>query len=398
MAKLSTGQKRRQKELKRRKKKQLQVKKQQASTSMTFMDLPSGLPKLSERLSEFAGTLLDGTQTGRNYIENIITMVAGCWNMGAVTEARALEMREELSEGLRQLQPELLEVMEPHFDRLITARRFFYADDPRFIVSHDVTWTGPNDYYLQIASINLSRDERYSGSVAGTGLSAEWQDKMKAYLTQSLTEEEIKLNQLIDQGFEVLRDNKTTTDFDKSEAAACETWLDAWEIIKELYQDKTSLDIIGSRMEFILYSWSSVMDMHLLNAAIAEPSFIEKGITFFREFLEHFPESEEDTHKAYRRAMAQLQFRARTYEEGDATFTALVKDFPDSAWSYIGWGDIYNPTFSRAHYGDVPADIERAKQLYQIPVDRKLEDADHARERLDQLLAFARDETATLDA
>lgn len=261
-----------------------------------------------------------------------------------------------------------------------------------------MTWTGPNDYYLQIASINLPKDARYSGSLAGTGLSAEWQDKMKAYLTQSLTEEEIKLNQLIDQGFEVLRDNKTTTDFDKSEAAACETWLDAWEIIKELYQDKTSLDIIGSRMEFILYSWSSVMDMHLFNAALAEPSFIEKGITFFREFLEHFPESEEDTHKAYRRAMAQLQFRARAYEEGDATFTALVKDYPDSAWSYIGWGDIYNPTFSRAHYGDVPADIERAKQLYQIPVERKLEDADHARERLDQLLAFARDETATLDA
>ena len=96
--------------------------------------------------------------------------------------------------------------------------------------------------------------------------------------------------------------------------------------------------------------------------------------------------------------MAELQFRARAYEEGDATFTALVKDYPDSAWSYIGWGDIYNPTFSRTHYGDVPADIERAKQLYQIPVDHKLEDADHARERLDQLLAFARDETATLDA
>ncbi|WBA81411.1 hypothetical protein [Endozoicomonas sp. GU-1] len=35
--------------------------------------------------------------------------------------------------------------------------------------------------------------------------------------------------------------------------------------------------------------------------------------------------------QAYRRAMAQLQFRARTYEEGDATFTALVKDYPNSA-------------------------------------------------------------------
>ena len=398
MAKLTTGQKRRQKELKRRKKKQLQVKKQQASTSMTFMDLPSGLPKLSERLVEFAGTLLDGSQTGRNYIENIINMVAGCWNMGAVTEAMALEMREELSEGLRQLQPELLEVMEPYFDRLIIARRVFYADDPRFIVSHDVTWMGPNDYYLQIASINLLKDARYSGSLAGSGVSAEWRDKMKAYRAPSLTKEEIKLKQLIDQGFEVLRDNKTTTGFDKPEADACGIWLDAWEIIKELYQDKTSLDIIGSRMEFTLYSWSSKMDMHLLNAALAEPSFIEKGITFFREFLEHFHESEEGTHKAYRRAMAELQFRARTYEEGDATFSALVKDYPDSTWIYIGWGDIYNPILSRAHYGDVPADIKRARKLYRIPVDRELKYSDHARERLDQLLAFERDETATLEA
>lgn len=396
MAKLSTGQKRRQKELKRRKKKQLQVKKQQASMACT--NSPSGLPKLSERLVEFAGSLLDGSQTGRNYIENTITMVAACWNMGAVAEEEALEMREGLSKALSEgLPDDELRDMEHHFDVLITARRFLYADDPRFIVSHDVTWTGPDDYYLQIASAILPEDERFSARLesAGAGLSKELREKIEEFQA-SLTEEEAELEALIDQGLALLHGKKTKTGVDES-VAGCEVWLDAWEIIKVLYQDKTSLDAAGNMMELTLGMWCSEMDMHLLNAARAEPSFIEKGITFFREFLEHFPESSEYTHKAYRRASAELQFQMGAHEEGDATFAALVKDYPDSTWSYIGWGDIYNPTFSRALSDGVIADIDRAKKLYRIPIDRELEDADHASDRLDELLAYERKET-TLEA
>ena len=140
------------------------------------------------------------------------------------------------------------------------------------------------------------------------------------------------------------------------------------------------------------------MDIHLSNAALAEPSLVEKGITFFREFLEYFPESEPDIHKSYRKALALLQFRARAHKEGDATFAALVKDYPDSTWSYIGWGDVYSPAQLRTSYGDVPADRERAIKIYQTPIDRELEHADHARERIDRLLAFERDKSPTPEA
>ncbi len=319
MAKLSAGQKRRQKELKRKKKKQIQVRKQQAN--MVCMGTANGLPKLSERLVEFAGVLLDGSKTGRNYIENTITMVATCWNIGAVPEKQASEMRDKLSELGKDIPGGLPLEIEQQFDVLITARRIFYGDDPRFIVSHDVTWTGPDDYYLQIASTILPEDERYSANLEGTGagLSAELRERFEE-LKAPLTEEEARLEELIDHGFVLLQEKSA---MDES-VAACEVWLEAWEMIKGLYQDKTSLDAIGSRIGFALSAWCSGIDMHLINAASAEPSFAEKGITFLREFIEHFPEADEDTHQAYRRAIAELQFRMGACKEGDATFEALA--------------------------------------------------------------------------
>lgn len=393
MAKLSTGQKRRQKELKRRKKKQLQAKKQQASTSLTFTDLPFGLPRMSETLAEFAGSLLDAPEQGSDYFENMLTIVTACWNIGTVTEDMAHEMRATFSESLLEWMPEAVDEMERYLDILITARRIFYADDPRFITGHHLTWTGPgpDEYFLQVASICLPMEERFSGGSAALGLASG--KGMGRFRVPPLTDAEAQLKRLIKRGFKLLRDSTAKTDEDNSVVMACETWLDAWEMIKNLYRDHSSLETIGLRMKFTLQSWSSDMDIHLSNAALAEPSLVEKGITFFREFLEYFPESEPDIHKSYRKAMALLQFRARAHEEGDATFAALVKDYPDSTWSYIGWGDVYNPTNLRTFFGDVPADSERAKKIYQTPIDRELEDADHARERIDQLLAFERDKT-----
>lgn len=394
MAKLSTGQKRRQKELKRRKKKQLQARKQQASTSLTCTDLPSGLPGMSETLTEFAGTLLDAPEQGSDYLENMLTIVTVSWNIGAVTEDTAHEMRATLSESLLEWMPEAVDELEQYLDILITARRIFYADDPRFITSHHLTWTGPDEYFLQVASICLPVEERFSGRSAAVGLASG--KGMGRFRVPPLTDAETQLKRLINRGFKLLPESTAKTGEDSNALVmACEIWLDAWEMIKNLYRDHSSLGTIDLRMKFILHSWSSDLDIHLLNAALAEPSLVEKGITFFREFLEYFPESEPDIHKSYRKALALLQFRARAHEEGDATFAALVKDYPDSTWSYIGWGDVYSPAQLRTSYGDVPADRERAIKIYQTPIDRELEHAEHARERLDQLLAFERDKTPT---
>lgn len=367
---------------------------------MVCMGTANELPKLSERLVEFAGVLLDGSETGRNYIENTITMVATCWNIGAVPAKQAAKMRDKLSELGKDIPGGLPLEIEQRFDALITARRFFYGDDPRFIVSYDVSWTGPHDYYLQIASTILPEDERYSANLegAGAGLSAELRERfeeLKAPLTKApLTEEEAKLEELIDHGFALLQEKSA---MDES-VAACEVWLEAWEMIKGLYQDKTSLDAIDNRIGFALSAWCSELDMHLINAASAEPSFAEKGITFLREFIEHFPESDEGTHRVYRRAIAELQFLTGACKEGDATFEALTMDFPDYTWGYIGWGDIYNPMFSRSFNVHVPADIDRAKKLYRIPIVRELEHANDARERLDKLLAYEREEITIIDA
>ncbi|MGO0306028.1 hypothetical protein ACTL6P_05330 [Endozoicomonas acroporae] len=68
MAKLSAGQKRRQKELKRRKKKQVQLKKRQTVMD-TDWSVP-GLPKLSEQFIEFGEEMLDTPEADLKFIES----------------------------------------------------------------------------------------------------------------------------------------------------------------------------------------------------------------------------------------------------------------------------------------------------------------------------------------
>lgn len=395
MAKLSSGQKRREKELKRKKKKQLQVKKQQAN--IVYMGTADGLPKLSERLIEFAGGMLDDPDGNQGFMETAVGFVVMCWNVGAFTAEKASEMRVTMEQALEENTGKLPEDIEAQIDLLITKRRFLYSDDPRVIVEYKVNWGLTSQYHIQVMSIVLPEDERFVPSVenASLAMSAKTRDRVLAFDTP-LTGQEENLEQLIDDGFACIR-AKTVAGVDSS-VAACEVWLEAWGIIKALYDDRSALRDINNKLSAILYFWSTEMDMHLMNAALKEPSFEEKGITFLREFLEHFPTSDEGTHTSYRRAIAELQFRMGACEEGDATFEALTKDFPDYTWGYIDWGDIYNPTFPRSFYRNTPADIDRAKRLYRIPIVRELEDADDARERLEELLAYEREASTILDA
>ncbi|MGO0306029.1 hypothetical protein ACTL6P_05335 [Endozoicomonas acroporae] len=72
------------------------------------------------------------------------------------------------------------------------------------------------------------------------------------------------------------------------------------------------------------------------------------------------------------------------------------RDFPDQAWSYIGWGDIYKPVYEM--FPQVSVDIERAKKLYRIPIVRDLDNAEHVQGRLDELLEYQQEKSILLDA
>jgi len=63
-----------------------------------------------------------------------------------------------------------------------------------------------------------------------------------------------------------------------------------------------------------------------------------------------------------KRAAAESYFSLGRIEEGEKAFEALTKEFPDEAWGYVGWGDMY------AAFGlnnGAHLDYEKARALYE---------------------------------
>ncbi len=83
-----------------------------------------------------------------------------------------------------------------------------------------------------------------------------------------------------------------------------------------------------------------------------------------------------------KRAEAEALFELGRIEEGDRAFEALIKEFPDSAWGYIGWGDMYG-IFRPKDY--VSFDHEKAERIYRLGLERVTEDRKIILDRLESL-------------
>ena len=66
---------------------------------------------------------------------------------------------------------------------------------------------------------------------------------------------------------------------------------------------------------------------------------------------------------------AESCFEVGEIEKGEATFSNLVNDYPDNIWGYIGWGDVY--VFGTKD-GAVEADHKRAKEIYELSLDKDI--------------------------
>ncbi|MGI9282725.1 MAG: hypothetical protein ACR2PX_24270 [Endozoicomonas sp.] len=373
MAKLSAGAKRKKKELKRRKKKTIQLSK--TSKIVENMHEKLGLPKLSERLIELAGSMLEEGKGDRSFIESTVGMVVMCWNIGTVNESKALEMRESMTEFLVGNVPGgIPEEVEQQIDLIILSRRMIYRDDPRLVMEYKVNWDWTGDYSLQIFSTILAKEERYDydQEASGGGLSKKSQEGIAEYKVPA-SEEQAPIAELINEGYNCL---------DESYAATCDLWLNAWKKIKSLYQDLDSINDIRPFAGILLSYWIGDLDMHLTNAGVDESRYLDIRIQFCREFCEEFPASSPSLIRMMRRAEAESLFFAGKAEQGEQAFERFAESFPDNAWSYIGLGDMYsgeNESF------DLPIDLNKASRLYQIPIERALEDFDVAIERLEDL-------------
>lgn len=66
-----------------------------------------------------------------------------------------------------------------------------------------------------------------------------------------------------------------------------------------------------------------------------------------------------------KRDAAESCFHLGRIDEGDRRFEDLAKQYPQSQWVYIGWGDMYSPRIAPK---DV-CDLDRSRDLYERALD-----------------------------
>jgi tetratricopeptide (TPR) repeat protein len=82
-----------------------------------------------------------------------------------------------------------------------------------------------------------------------------------------------------------------------------------------------------------------------------------------------------------KRAEAESYFSLGKIEEGNQAFEALINEFPDNVWGYIGWADMYylfNPP-------GIEKNLTKAKEIYQMALNINSEEKKYVIERLESL-------------
>ncbi len=148
-----------------------------------------------------------------------------------------------------------------------------------------------------------------------------------------------QLGDLMQEGYDLVQaEGKDKT------VEGCKLWLQVWDHLKHrITKDMKSIEDaekVFSGMQS-LYNWCQDLEQELHNAGIHERSFYQKRIEYCREFYSFFPNSDELLTINMKRAEAESYFSLGKVEEGDQAFEALIEEFPDNVWGYIGWGDMY---------------------------------------------------------
>ncbi len=163
---------------------------------------------------------------------------------------------------------------------------------------------------------------------------------------------------------------------ENNDVEACNVWFKVWDSLKQKITPEIKsieeLDEKYSGQESI-FNWCQDLEMTLGNVGQDNPEFHEKRIEFCHEFVELLPESNKLVIENMRRAEAESLFAIGKWEEGEKAFALLAKDFPESAWVYIGWGDMYCLFRNNEK---IPLDYEKAEKLYREALTKELNESD----------------------
>ena len=179
-----------------------------------------------------------------------------------------------------------------------------------------------------------------------------------------------KLDDMMQEGYELCGSGK--------EDEGCRIWLQVWDHLKKRFKPEMKsirdAEKVFSGLQS-LYNWCQDLEMDLGNASIIVPAFYEKRIEYCQEFCSLFPETDKLIIENMKRAEAESYFALGLVEEGEKAFQDLVKDFPDSAWAYIGWGDMYRDL----------GDYDQAESIYRMALEKNVAGKEDVLERLEML-------------
>ena len=174
--------------------------------------------------------------------------------------------------------------------------------------------------------------------------------------------------------------------FEKNDASACDIWLEIWSRLKTRFKPEMKSVLQAERVFDdglqCLYNWCQDLEMALGNAAQTNSSYHQKRITYCQEFCQLFPESEPLIIENMMRAQGEAYFCLGMSEEGEKVFQAIVQKYPQSAWGYIGWGDMY---WLYEHQELIQIDYDKAETIYRKALKNRVDEPKEVRERLKSL-------------
>ena len=185
------------------------------------------------------------------------------------------------------------------------------------------------------------------------------------------------LDEMMQRGYDLKEERKLEE--------CCNLWLEVWgHLKKRITSDMNSIKDVDIRVfnGIQLYNWCQELDMVLWNAGLEDTSFFRKRLEFCREFYHMFPDTDSSVIVNMKRGEANSYFFLSESEKGDEAFKKLIEEFPESAWGYIDWGDMY---CSVMQDDKVPADYDKAERIYRMGLDNATSDRDVILERLQHL-------------
>ena len=123
---------------------------------------------------------------------------------------------------------------------------------------------------------------------------------------------------------------------------ACDKWLEAWDLIKELFAEGIAADI-GDLSE--KHNWKEFpnnhlqyLEMELHNAGIDDNTYHQKRIDYCKELLQ-WSGSDELLANNTRIALGEAHFDMGDAKGGEQVFQEWIREDPDCGWAYSGWAD-----------------------------------------------------------